>query len=113
MESTVRHSRRPTPRIREALETPRSTPVVQRNAQSPWNGLGEAWSYLSTLVSGVVVWGGVGFGLDAWLNTRPVAFVVGALVGNFAGIYLIYLRAFGTRRTPSDDASEEVACDAA
>jgi F0F1-type ATP synthase assembly protein I len=62
--------------------------------------MGEAWSYLSTLFSGVVVWGAIGYGLDKWFGTRPVLFVIGALVGNFAGIYLIYIKAFGPARGP-------------
>lgn len=56
--------------------------------------MGEAWSYLSYLISGVVVWGLAGYGLDKWLGTRPVFFVIGALLGNFAGIYLLYIKAF-------------------
>lgn len=68
---------------------------------SAWQGMGEAWTYLSTLFSGVAVWGAIGYGLDRWLGTDPVLFVIGALLGNFAGIYLIYLRAFGPKR-PTD-----------
>ncbi len=97
--AAVRHPREPSPTIREVLTNPHvSSPP--RRPDTGWNGLGEAWSYLSTLVSGVAVWGTVGYGLDRWLGTTPVLFVIGALVGNFAGIYLIYLRAFGTKRRP-------------
>lgn len=59
-----------------------------------WSGFGEAWSILGTLVSGVAVWGGAGYLLDRWLGTKPVLFVIGALVGNFAAIYLIYVKQF-------------------
>lgn len=55
-------------------------------------GLESALSAVSYLVSGVLVWGGVGFGLDLLLGTGPVLAVVGAVVGNAAGVYLIYLR---------------------
>jgi F0F1-type ATP synthase assembly protein I len=108
MEQTVRHPLRPSPTIREALKNPQTADPVQRSAQSSqgaWNGLGEAWSYLSTVISGVVVWGAIGYGLDKWLGTEPVLFVIGALVGNFAGIYLVYLRAFGPKR-PADEGSD-------
>jgi ATP synthase protein I len=54
--------------------------------------MGEAWTALSTLVTGIAVWGGVGYGLDRWLGTKPVLFVIGVLVGNFAAVYLIYMR---------------------
>ena len=61
--------------------------------------MGEAWSYLSTIISGLVVWGAIGYGLDKWLGTRPVLFVIGVLVGNFAGCYLVYIKAFAAERT--------------
>ena len=115
MEQTVRHPPRRSPTIREALKNPQTVPPVQRNAQgSPqssqgaWTGLGEAWSYLSTVISGVVVWGAIGYGLDSWLGTRPVVFVIGALLGNFAGIYLVYIKAFGPKR-PGDEGGDDVA----
>ena len=71
---------------------------------SAWTGMGEAWTYLSTLFSGIAVWGAIGYGLDRWLGTDPVLFVIGALMGNFAGIYLIYLRAFGPKRPTDEEA---------
>lgn len=103
----VRHFRRPSPTIRGVLRNPLVSPVshAQRAARpqaSAWSGMGEAWTYLSTLFSGVAVWGGIGYGLDRWLGTDPVLFVIGALLGNFAGIYLIYLRAFGPKRSADD-----------
>ena len=95
----VRHLRRPTPRIREALKTNPYTPLQLRRAQnagrnSHWTGMGEAWTYLSLIISGVIVWGGVGFALDAWLETKPVLTIVGSLAGHFLGIYAGYVRAF-------------------
>lgn len=59
-----------------------------------WSGVGEAWAAMSTLIAGIGVWGGIGFGLDALLGTRPVLFVIGALAGNFGAIYLIYVKGF-------------------
>lgn len=78
-------------------------PPVLGNARpdSGWSGMGEAWSYLSYIIAGVAVWGLIGYGLDSWMGTRPVFFVIGALVGNFAGIYLVYLKAFGPTRRPT------------
>ncbi len=57
-----------------------------------WRGMGEAWNALSTLIAGIVIWGGVGYGIDRLVGTEPVLFVIGVLVGNFGGIYLIYLK---------------------
>jgi F0F1-type ATP synthase assembly protein I len=47
---------------------------------------------VSTLISGIVLWGAVGLGLDHLFGTGPVLFVVGAILGNFGGIYLMYVR---------------------
>ncbi len=66
-----------------------------------YGGIGEAWNYLSTIIAGIAVWAGAGYGLDHLLGTKPVLFVIGALVGNFAGIYLVYVRAFRDVSTPS------------
>jgi F0F1-type ATP synthase assembly protein I len=60
--------------------------------QQLWNGLGDAWSALGTLISGIGVWGLAGFGLDRLFGTWPVLFVIGAIMGNFAGIYLMYVK---------------------
>lgn len=59
-----------------------------------WNGFGEAWAALSTLLAGIGVVGGIGFGLDHLLGTKPVLVAVGVIAGNFAGIYLIYVKYF-------------------
>lgn len=44
------------------------------------------------LVSAIVVWTGIGWLADRWLGTAPVLMIIGALIGNFAGLYLIWLR---------------------
>lgn len=56
--------------------------------------MGDAWTALSTLISGIGIWGGVGAIIDHFAHTWPVFFVAGVLVGNFAGTYLIYIRYF-------------------
>jgi F0F1-type ATP synthase assembly protein I len=71
-----------------------------------WRGVGEAWAALTTLISGIAVWGGIGYGIDRLAGTRPVFFVIGALVGNFAAIYLIYVKQF---RTPSHEEKRRAA----
>lgn len=52
-----------------------------------------AWSSLSYLLGGIVVWGGAGWLVDHWLGTYPVLTVVGMLVGISGAVYLVYLRA--------------------
>ena len=52
---------------------------------------GDAWTALSYLLSGVLLWGAIGWGLDALLGTG--AFLpVGLLFGGAASLYLIYIR---------------------
>lgn len=52
---------------------------------------GAAWSIFGYLLSGMIFWGGVGWAIDHWLNTRY--FLLGGLVlGAGAAIYLVWLR---------------------
>lgn len=81
----VRHPSKDAGTIRGAL-------VPSHSSRSFWHGLGDAWTALSYLIGGIVVWGGIGFGLDRLLPTAPILTVVGVLIGNAAGIYLVYLR---------------------
>jgi F0F1-type ATP synthase assembly protein I len=65
-----------------------------------WAGVGDAWTYVTLIISGVIVWGGVGMLLDAWIDTKPVFTIIGSLLGNFAGIYGAYVRAFRKEGDP-------------
>ena len=44
------------------------------------------------LIAGFLTWAGIGWLLDRWLGTGPWLLVIGALVGNAAGLYLVFLR---------------------
>jgi len=44
------------------------------------------------LISATLTWAGIGWLVDRWLGTAPWFLAVGALVGNAAGIYLVWLR---------------------
>lgn len=44
------------------------------------------------LMSAILLWTGIGWLADRWLGTGPWLLVVGGLIGNSAGIYLIWLR---------------------
>ena len=59
---------------------------------SHWADLGQGWTAVAYLISGIIFWGGAGFLADAALSTKPWFTVIGALIGNFAGVYLVYLR---------------------
>jgi len=57
-----------------------------------WSGMGEAWSVIGTLFAGILVWGGIGFLLDRWLDLRWLFLPVGMVIGVGASIYMVYLR---------------------
>lgn len=57
-----------------------------------WSGMGTAWSIIGTLLGGILVWGGIGFLLDRWLDLRWLFLPIGMVVGMGASIYLVYLR---------------------
>jgi ATP synthase protein I len=63
-----------------------------------WQGMGDAWTALSTIIAGIAVWGAIGFGLDRVFGVAPVLMVVGVLLGNFGAIYLIYVRAMNAEK---------------
>ena len=51
----------------------------------------DAWTALSYLLSGFLLFGGIGWGLDALLGTR-LFLPLGLLAGGGASLYLIYIR---------------------
>ncbi len=54
-------------------------------------GEADAYAALGLVVSGVLVWGGVGYLVSEWLDNT--AFVmVGLLLGMGAGLYLVWFR---------------------
>ncbi len=54
----------------------------------------EAWRSFAYLLSGPLVYGGIGWGLDSWLGT-PFLLPVGLVVGMALSIYLVWFR-YGT-----------------
>jgi ATP synthase protein I len=55
----------------------------------------------SELVAGVLVGGGIGYGLDYWLGIRPWGFIVFVLLGFVAGIVNL-MREVGFLARPED-----------
>jgi ATP synthase protein I len=49
------------------------------------------WSIFGYLLSGLIFWGGIGYGLDTWLD-KGIFTLVGLLVGISGAIYLVWLR---------------------
>lgn len=44
------------------------------------------------LMAATLTWAAIGWLVDRWLGTEPWFLAIGALLGNAAGIYLIWLR---------------------
>lgn len=51
----------------------------------------QGWAVVGSLLSGIIVWGGVGWLLDHWLDTQ-VFTPVGVIVGAAASIYLVVVK---------------------
>lgn len=51
-----------------------------------------AWSIVSYLLSGLLVWGGVGWLLDRWLGKEALFLPVGLLFGMVAAMYLVVVK---------------------
>jgi len=62
------------------------------NRGDAWGGVGIAWVIVSTIIAGMLVWGGVGYLVDRWLDTDRVFMGIGVVLGGAAGIYQVYLR---------------------
>jgi ATP synthase protein I len=61
---------------------------------APPPGAGAGWAALSDLISGMVVWGFIGWLVDRWLDTDGIAFGIGVVLGGAGGVYLV-ARRFG------------------
>jgi F0F1-type ATP synthase assembly protein I len=55
------------------------------------SGAETGWAIIGTMISGMAVWGGAGWLLDHWLDTR-VFFPVGIILGMAVAIYLVVKR---------------------
>lgn len=54
-----------------------------------------AWAILGTLMSGIAVWGGIGWLIDRWLGFSALFLPIGVIVGVAASIYLVVIRYTG------------------
>jgi F0F1-type ATP synthase assembly protein I len=76
-----------------AEDSPARRDVGARPARQPHEGSGAETGYavIGTLISGMAVWGGVGWLLDQWWDMR-VFFPVGIILGMAVAIYLVVAR---------------------
>jgi F0F1-type ATP synthase assembly protein I len=58
---------------------------------SGWAGASQGWAVVGTLFAGMVVWGGIGWLIDLWLDTTFVK-AIGVLVGMAAAVYLVVVK---------------------
>jgi ATP synthase protein I len=81
----------------DPLDTPE-----RRARQEAWRGLDEGSIMTAELLTATLVWFGVGWLLDRLLGTMPWFMFAGVLLGNWTGLYLIWLR--GQRNTEREAA---------
>ena len=57
-----------------------------------WSGMGTGWAITSTMLAGILVWGGVGFLVDTLVWSSRALTGLGIVLGAAAGGYIVYLR---------------------
>jgi ATP synthase protein I len=65
----------------------------KQSPRSPDPGSNAGWAALSTLLSGILVWGGLGLLLDWWLHIpNHLGLLVGMIAGLVLSVYMIIKR---------------------
>jgi ATP synthase protein I len=57
-----------------------------------WSGMGTGFSIASTILAGMLLWGGLGYLLDRLVWDQMVFTAVGFILGAAGGGYIVYLR---------------------
>lgn len=78
---------------------PHEPPAGQRDPNRPQ---GDPWSAFGYLVSGVLLYGLIGWGLDRWLGTSYLV-AVGIIAGAALGTYQTYKRFQIPDESPQDE----------
>jgi len=60
--------------------------------RSSMRGLDQASIMGVELVAAILTWGAIGWFIDDRFGTGPWGIAIGALIGNAAGLYLVFLR---------------------
>ena len=70
-----------------------TAPKGLSDEEEPFRRRGEAdaWSAFSYVLSGMLLWGAVGWGVSRWLGS-PAWIGLGLMVGTTAGVALVWLR---------------------
>jgi ATP synthase protein I len=64
------------------------------------NGEAVAWTVLAYLLSGPLLYGGLGWLADRWLGTAPVFVLIGIVGGMTLALYLVWFRYGALDRRP-------------
>ena len=62
------------------------------NQGDAWQGMGVGWAVTGTMVSGIAVWGGIGYLVDRLAGTSHVFTAIGVVLGSLGATYIVYLR---------------------
>ncbi len=57
-----------------------------------WSGVDQAHAMGVELMAAIMTWAAIGWYADRALGTGPWLLAIGAIIGNAAGIYLVWLR---------------------
>lgn len=68
--------------------------------QALWADFGVGWTMAVEFLTATLVWGGIGWLVDQWLGTAPWLMSIGFVLGNGAGIYLVWLRSSSPDASP-------------
>lgn len=66
--------------------------AADQHRDDAWSGLGTGWSVTSTMIGGIVVWGGLGLLVDRLVGTDNVFLAFGIVLGAVGATYLVWLR---------------------
>lgn len=89
------------------------TPKAPGDRRAAFRGLDQSSVMGVELISATLTWAGIGWLVDRWLGTDPWFLVIGALVGNAAGIYLVWLRGRRMDEAEAREAAQRASPDAA
>jgi F0F1-type ATP synthase assembly protein I len=85
---------------------PAVTPMLRGTPRRElWSGFDHSSVMVMELLAGILTWTAIGWFADRQLGTGPWLLVVGALIGNAAGLYLVFLR--GARMDEQERAAQQ------
>lgn len=84
----------------DAAGTPSSTRA--REMRHAWVGMDQASVMGTELLAAILTWTVLGWLADRWLGSEPWLMVTGAMIGNAAGLYLVWLRSARMDRYASE-----------